>query len=70
MAHAIKANRQMMNSADMQAPNHHHNWVRRCIARVKAKRYARKIMRTLHEIEDIHAGRKPAKSLEDFLRDF
>jgi len=60
----------MVDATEMQAPNHHYNWVQRCIARFKAKRQVRTIMRSLNEAEEIHAGKRAAISLEDFLKDF
>jgi hypothetical protein len=39
------------------------------VARFKAKRQARKIMRSLDEANQIHSGKKTAKSFDDFLNE-
>ncbi|GAA0561436.1 hypothetical protein GCM10009415_49320 [Chitinophaga japonensis] len=72
MAHAItlKPSYTRRAEANTPPPTRRGGWIERCIVRFRAKKHAKKIMRTLHEIEEIHAGRKTAKSLEDFLKDF
>jgi hypothetical protein len=47
--------------------NHHYSGWSGFIARYKAKRQARKIMRSLEEAHQIHAGKKQAKTFDDFL---
>lgn len=47
--------------------NHHYSGWRAFIARFKAKRQARRIMRSLDEAHQIHAEQKQAKSFDEFL---
>lgn len=47
--------------------NHHYSGWSGFIARFKAKRQARRIMRSLEEANKIHEGQKQSKTFDEFL---
>jgi hypothetical protein len=48
-------------------PARNNSWLSNFIVKRKAKIYARKIMRSLNEAEEINNGRRKGKSFDDFL---
>jgi len=63
MAHTINIH----PSVSIEKDSSKKGGLRMVIVKFKAKRKAKKIMRSLNEAEKAHAGKTNAKSLDDFL---
>jgi hypothetical protein len=67
MASTVNFKTARVSATVQSTANHHYSGWGGFVARFKAKRQARKIMRSLDEANQIHSGKRQAKSFDDFL---